>query len=136
MELRPPALDDFGLAPALERLTEVIVAGRSEIEIQLSVGPLELSAEYETALYRIVQEALTNIVRHADAHSSVVVTDTGGMIRAVIEEDDGHVSQLEAVRDGALGLVGMRERVSCSAAASRSTPKPGAGTTLLVELPG
>jgi signal transduction histidine kinase len=135
VELRPPALDDFGLAPALERLTSV-VADRSEIEIQLSVrSPLELSAEYETALYRIVQEALTNIVKHAEAHSvSIVVTSAGGMIRAVIE-DDGNGFEPEAVRDGALGLVGMRERVSLLGGRFAVDSTPGLGTTLLVELP-
>jgi signal transduction histidine kinase len=135
VELRPPALDDFGLAPALERLTSV-VADRSEIEIQLSVRlPLELSAEYETALYRIVQEALTNIVKHAEAHSvSVVVTSAGGMIRAVIV-DDGNGFEPEAVRDGALGLVGMRERVSLLGGRFAVDSTPGLGTTLLVELP-
>ena len=135
VELRPPALDDFGLAPALERLTSV-VTDRSEIEIQLSVrSPLELSAEYETALYRIVQEALTNIVKHADAHSvSIVVTSAGGMIRAVIE-DDGNGFEPEAVRAEALGLVGMRERVSLLGGRFAVDSTPGLGTTLLVELP-
>jgi signal transduction histidine kinase len=136
VELRSPALDDFGLTPALERLTS-LVAGRSGIEIQLSVkAPLELSAEYETALYRIVQEALTNIVKHADAHSvSVVVTSAAGMIRAVIE-DDGNGFELDEVRDGALGLVGMRERVSLLGGRFSVDSSAGAGTTLLVELPG
>ncbi len=80
VELRPPALDDFGLAPALERLTEM-VATRSGLDVQLnvSVPPDALPHEHETALYRIVQESLTNIVKHAGAQSvSVVVAGVSG----------------------------------------------------------
>ncbi len=77
VELRPPALDDFGLGPALERLTSMVVE-RSDFEIGLNVSSaLELPPSYETALYRIVQESLTNIVKHAEATSvSIVVTPT------------------------------------------------------------
>ena len=103
VELRPPALDDFGLEAALERLTSV-VAERSGLDIQLSVAAgLSLPAECETAVYRIVQEALTNIVKHAAARSVSVVIATGsGAVRAVIE-DDGVGFRVERVRDGALG---------------------------------
>jgi signal transduction histidine kinase len=135
VELRPPALDDFGLAPALERLTSVVGA-RSGIEILLNVrSGLELSAEQETALYRIVQEALTNVVKHADASSvSIVVTAVGDTIRTVIE-DDGNGFDPRDVRENALGLVGMRERVALLGGRLQVDSQPGGGTTLLVELP-
>jgi signal transduction histidine kinase len=135
VELRPPALDDFGLAPALERLTS-LVAERSGIDIQLSVrSPVALPAEQETALYRIVQEALTNIVKHAAATSvSIIVMGSGGTVRLVIE-DDGAGFDPGKVRDGALGLVGIRERVSLLDGRFEIDSSPGAGTTLLVELP-
>jgi signal transduction histidine kinase len=135
VELRPPALDDFGLAPALERLTSV-VGSRSGIEIVLDVRPgLDLSPEQETAVYRIVQEALTNVVKHADAASvSIVVTAVGDMIRAVIE-DDGNGFDPGSVRVGALGLVGMRERVSLLGGRLQVDSRRGKGTALLVELP-
>ncbi len=135
VELRPPALDDFGLAPALERLTAVI-SEKSGIEIQLNVhAPLALPPEYETALYRIVQEALTNIVKHADATSvSIIVASAPGTVRAVIE-DNGAGFDARQVRDGALGLVGMRERVSLLGGRFEVESAPGAGTTLVAELP-
>jgi signal transduction histidine kinase len=135
VELRPPALDDFGLGPALERLTSII-AERSKIVIDLSVGSgLELTPEYETALYRIVQESLTNIVKHAEASLvSILVTGSGEAVRAVVE-DDGKGFDPAAVREGALGLVGMRERVSLLNGWFELESAPGHGTTLVVELP-
>jgi signal transduction histidine kinase len=135
VELRPPALDDFGIVAALERLTGV-VAERSGIEIQLNVrSELELPPEHETALYRIVQEALTNIVKHAEATSiSIVIAEDRGVVRTVIE-DNGVGFDPAAVRDGALGLVGMRERVALLDGRFDVESTPGAGTTLVAELP-
>jgi signal transduction histidine kinase len=136
IELRPPVLDDFGLGPALERLTSM-VATRSGLDIQLGIGPppTPLSPELETALYRIIQEALTNIVKHAEARSvSIVVTSREASVRAVIE-DDGVGFDLAVVRAGALGLLGMRERVLLFGGSLDLQSAPGEGTTLVVELP-
>ena len=135
-ELRPPALDDFGLQPALERLTE-LVAGAERARASSSTCARRSSCppEYETALYRIIQEALTNIVKHAEAHSvSIIVLDAEGAVRTVIE-DDGAGFDPSTVRDGALGLVGMRERVSLLDGRFDVESARGAGTTLIIELP-
>ena len=75
VELRPSALDDFGLVAALERLTDVVRASRPGIAIDFesSLGDERLPSEVETALYRIVQESLTNVVKHARArHVSIL----------------------------------------------------------------
>jgi signal transduction histidine kinase len=135
VELRPPALDDFGLGPALERLT-TLTAERSGIDIQLNVrSPLRLSPDRETALYRIVQEALTNVIKHAAAESvSIVVMPSGDAVRAVIE-DDGVGFDPHRVREGALGLVGIRERVALLGGRFELESAPGEGTTLVIELP-
>jgi signal transduction histidine kinase len=136
VELRPPALDDFGLGPALERLGSV-VAERSGLDVHLNVAkaPYGLGPEQETALYRIVQESLTNIVKHASAHSiSIVVTSSASGVRCVVE-DDGVGFDPTAVREGALGLLGMRERVGLLDGRLEIESSPGGGTTLLVELP-
>ena len=95
VELRPPALDDYGLAAALDRL-RAVVSERSGMDIQLNVqSELNLGPEQETALYRIVQEALTNIVKHAEATSvSIVVADMGSSVR-----DRGR-GQREGIRRG------------------------------------
>ncbi len=73
VELRPTALDDFGLVPALERLTDSFAEQTGiSVDFQASLTSGRLSTEIETALYRIVQESLTNIVKHARAgHGSV-----------------------------------------------------------------
>ncbi|HWB22875.1 MAG TPA: GAF domain-containing protein [Gaiellaceae bacterium] len=136
VELRPPVLDDFGLEPALERLTSV-VAESSGLDVQLNVAArlVELPAEYETALYRIVQESLTNVVKHAEAQSvSIVVAGTPTTARVVIE-DDGVGFDTTNIREGALGLAGMRERVLLLGGRFEVHSAPGSGTTLVVELP-
>ncbi len=135
VELRPKALDDFGLIAALERLvetwaeqTQIIV----ELEARLSG---RLQTEVETALYRIVQEALTNIVKHARAsHVSIVLSERGKAVSVVIE-DDGIGFVLEGAREDGLGLVGMRERVGLVGGRLRVESRSGAGTTLFVEVP-
>jgi signal transduction histidine kinase len=136
VELRPSALDDFGLQAALERLAS-IHAEKSGLDVQLNVGTpaRPLPATHETAIYRIVQEALTNVVKHAQAGSvSIVVTHGNGTIRSVIE-DDGVGFVPGAVREGALGLVGMRERVNLLGGRFEVQSAPGRGTTLIAELP-
>jgi len=136
VELRPPALDDFGLEAALERLT-TLLAARSGLEIRMNIALPErpLPGATQTALYRIVQEALTNVVKHADASSiSIVLTPSGGGLRLVIE-DDGKGFEPERVREGALGLAGMRERIGLIGGSLRVESAPRGGTTIVVELP-
>ena len=136
VELRPPALDDFGLTAALERLSSVIgEQSPFTIDVHVSVPEGALSAEHETAIYRIVQEALTNIVKHASATSvSIVVTSKDGFVRAVVEDDGGGFDAGTA-RKGALGLVGMRERAQLLGGRLDVESSPGAGTTVVAELP-
>jgi signal transduction histidine kinase len=135
VELRPPALDDYGLAPALDRL-RAVVSERSNMDIQLTVHlGVKLGPEQETALYRIVQEALTNIVKHAGATSvSIVIADTGSSVRALIE-DDGRGFDQTNVHEGALGLVGRRERVALLGGRLEVQSSPGDGTTVIADFP-
>jgi signal transduction histidine kinase len=136
VELRPSALDDFGLVAALERLAGTF-GERSGIEthVEAHIGDARLPAELETALYRLVQEALTNIVKHAGAaRVSIVVARHGGVVNAVVE-DDGHGFDRADVREGALGLVGMNERLSLLGGSVRVESSPGHGTTVTATLP-
>ena len=89
VELRPAALDDFGLVPALERLRDTVVERSGlAIELQSHLDAKRLPAELETALYRIVQEALTNVVKHASASRvSVVLSGRERMITLVVQDD-------------------------------------------------
>lgn len=136
VELRPKALDDFGLVPALKRLG----AGFSEqtgirVEIESVLGDYRLPSEIETALYRIVQESLTNVVKHARAGSvSVLVTRKSGSVIAVIE-DDGRGFDTGVGREEGLGLVGMEERVALLNGRLQIESSEGAGTTIVAEVP-
>jgi signal transduction histidine kinase len=135
VELRPKALDDFGLVPALERLTTGF-AEQTGIETHLESRLAEgrLPSETETVLYRVVQEALTNIVKHAQAeHVSLVLQRKPGKVTAVIE-DDGRGFSTDEERDGGLGLVGMRERVAL-VGGRVEIESSSAGTTIVVEVP-
>ena len=135
VELRPKALDDFGLEPALERLTTTF-AEQTGISVDYHARiPERLSADVETALYRIVQEALTNIVKHAQATQvSVVVSRQRNSVKAVIE-DDGVGFEQEHAREGGLGLLGMRERLQLVGGRFTIESAAVSGTTIVAEVP-
>jgi signal transduction histidine kinase len=136
VELRPKVLDDFGLVAALERLTETFGA-QTGIGVRFQSGLPEgrLPADVETALYRIVQESLTNIVKHSRARNiSIVLVRKPGAVAAVIE-DDGEGFDAASVRDGGFGLVGMRERVGLLDGRLQIESSEGGGTTLVAEVP-
>jgi signal transduction histidine kinase len=136
VELRPAALDDFGLVAALERLT----AGLAEesgmkVELESRLQDDRLPEEVETVLYRIVQEGFTNIVKHADAgRVSILLTQKAGSVSAVIE-DDGRGFDPDQAVDGGIGLIGMRERVALLDGSMTIEAAPGKGTTLVIEIP-
>jgi signal transduction histidine kinase len=135
VELRPKALDDFGLEPALERLTTTF-AEQTGISVDYHARlPERLPADIETALYRIVQEALTNIVKHAQAtRVSIVVTRQRNSVKAVIEDDGVGFEEEEAHEDG-LGLLGMRERLQLVGGRFAIESDAGSGTTIVAEVP-
>jgi signal transduction histidine kinase len=135
VELRPSSLDDFGLVPALERLGETLQE-RSGIAtaVEATLGE-RLSPELETVLYRFVQEALTNVVKHAGAaRVNVVVGRRDGGVTAVVE-DDGQGFDPGDVRQDALGLLGMRERLALVGGTLAVESAPGKGTALIAFVP-
>jgi signal transduction histidine kinase len=136
VELRPKALDDFGLVPALERLADAF-GGESgiAIDVEANLDETRLSPEVETALYRIAQEALTNVAKHAGAeHVSVVVTRRDGSVTVVVE-DDGRGFGAAGGDSGGLGLVGMKERVGLLGGRLAIESTEGSGTTIVAEVP-
>jgi len=137
LELRPSVLDDLGLAAALRRYVRDYQT-RYALEVDLEIVGLEerLNPALETAVYRIIQESLTNIARHAQAHmASVLLEQRHGRIRAIIE-DDGVGFDWEAVKsNGRLGLYGMRERVELLNGTLTIESEPGQGTSIFVEAP-
>jgi signal transduction histidine kinase len=135
VELRPKALDDFGLGPALERLGQS-VRETSGVDVQVGahLSGTRLPPDVETAVYRIAQEALANVLRHAAAaHASIVVTRREGSASIVIE-DDGRGFDVSAPVEG-MGLAAMRERVRLLDGTMAVESRRGRGTTILVELP-
>jgi two-component system, NarL family, sensor histidine kinase DevS len=136
VELRPSALDDFGLVPALERLAGTF-SERTGIRatVAATLGDTRLPPETETVVYRLVQEALTNVVKHAAASEvGIVLTRRDGGVSAVVE-DDGQGFAESGVRNEALGLVGMRERLALLGGTLAVESAPGAGTALIAYVP-
>jgi signal transduction histidine kinase len=137
-DLRPTVLDDLGLPAALRRLVDEVTVRRPPA-VDLALHGLEgggrLPAEVETVVYRVVQEALTNVVRHAGAATaSVVVARTADRLRAVVE-DDGRGFDRAAVQPASLGIGGMSERASLVGGTIQIDSAPGRGTTVRLEVP-
>ncbi len=139
-DLRPSLLDDLGLLPALRSLIADF-GDRSGIRIELAVpGALPpLSKEAELALFRALQEALSNVRRHADAHTvQVDITVNPGEVRLEVR-DDGRgppAASLEHLeRQGHMGLAGMRERIGALGGRVRFEGRPGTGASLEVLVP-
>lgn len=135
VQLRPKALDDFGLAAALERLAQTFGdATDIRVELEARLGDERLPPDVETTLYRIVQEALVNIVKHAEARNvSILLLRRDGTATAVIE-DDGKGFDPASTRDEGLGLLGIRERVELHDGRLTIESVPGSGTTLVAEV--
>jgi signal transduction histidine kinase len=136
-ELRPSALDDLGLVPALERYAEDFALRYSGILAHVH-GDLtaRLDQSVETALYRIVQEAMTNAARHGSAKNvSVVLVQRSGSVRAIIE-DDGSGFDPDAVRRSrtSVGLHAMQERAELLGGGF-VIESGGGGSTIYVEIP-
>ncbi len=156
-ELRPAALDDLGLPAALQALARRAQAidgldVRTEFDLNASTdgGPNEadtaaerrLDPELESTIYRIVQEALTNVSRHAEATSAVVsVTERAGVIRASVTDDGRGLPGAERMGprgdglEGGFGMSGMRERAELVGGELEFGPAPGGGTTVSLTVP-
>lgn len=140
-ELRPAALDDLGLAAALERFVHEW-SGNYGIEAEFLSSEFEghpLSRDLEISLYRIAQEALNNVYKHAHAaRASVMLRRRGGDIVLVVEDDGvGFDLTVEASgpTSGRLGLIGMQERAALLGGTFTLESKPGKGATVLVQVP-
>jgi signal transduction histidine kinase len=132
--LRPSMLDDFGLVPALEwQAREVSKRTGIRVHVAAADSAGELPDELKTCIYRVVQEALNNCARHAQARSVRVVVRQEESRIVLSVEDDGRGFDARRVRG--LGLVGMEERVRHLGGAFQVRSTPGSGTKVDVELP-
>ena len=142
LELRPRVLDDLGLLAALRHfLGELRDRFRIPIDFEvLGLGDERLPSRVETALYRITQEALINVTRHAHAQNVAVLLENRGTAVVLIVEDDGRGFDVTQVMDSQvseknLGLHGMRERALLCGGTLTIESAPGTGTAIFVEIP-
>jgi len=138
MDLRPASLDHLGLVAALRQYIETF-SRQNDLLIEFASVGLDgerLPPAVETALYRIVQEALTNVLRHAQATSvDVLLERRGSQVITVIEDNGVGFDPKAAARSGRLGLFGMQERVEMLGGNLLVESSIGAGTTVVAEVP-
>jgi signal transduction histidine kinase len=136
-ELRPPALDELGLAPALTSLAQR-TSTTTGLEVRIDIdlpGEPRLTAEVETTVYRIVQEALTNVAKHAKAATVELSLRRAEHDVLIAVSDDGVGFDPAADLDGGFGLTGMRERVDLAGGELSVLPGSSAGTVVRARLP-
>ena len=138
-ELRPAALDDLGLRPAIQALGEHYqVANGIDVDCRLhlpdpALSDRRLSPELETTVYRLIQEALTNVAKHAGAQQVAVQVDAApATVEVEVTDDGGGFDTAET--SGGFGLTGMRERAALAGGTVTVSSHPG-GTTVRATLP-
>lgn len=136
-DLRPGVLDDFGLIAAIEWQVEDF-KNRTGIQSELSstLEDSDLSRDLATALFRILQETLTNIVRHAHAtRAKIGIKEDDGVIVMTVEDNGKGITEREVYDPKSLGLLGIRERALIFGGEVRITGTRGRGTTVMVRIP-
>jgi light-regulated signal transduction histidine kinase (bacteriophytochrome) len=140
-EIRPTALDDLGIQTAIQNLLDSwSESSKLRFDLHMTLGEPRLPPAIETTLYRVLQEALTNVVRHAEAsHVSVILRLADQHVTMIVEDDgrgfgwnDQGPARPEA---GRLGLLGIRERLSLVGGSLEIESSPGKGTTLFARIP-
>ena len=131
--LRPPALDELGLVGALQRLAESLDTGELRVTVDVPDGVPALPAAVEVAAYRVVQEALTNVVRHAGARTAAVRLAVDPDSLTVDVTDDGRGLPADLV--AGVGMSSMRERAAEMGGTCEVQAAPGGGTRVVAVLP-
>lgn len=139
--LRPPLLDEFGLEASLRWHVER-EATRAGLDYQLALGPMEERPPQtvEITCFRIVQEALSNVIRHAQTRSvDVSLRETGGILQLVVHDDgkgfDVAAARARAATGASQGLLSMQERVALVGGLLEIESAPGHGTSVRASLP-
>ncbi|HET7571128.1 MAG TPA: GAF domain-containing sensor histidine kinase [Gaiellaceae bacterium] len=139
-DLRPAALDEFGVGGALETLVQRVERNGLVVELDVDLAyergraSTRLAPEVEAALYRIVQEALTNVGKHSGVGGAVVrLVEDEASVRVVVRDDGAGFDTSDA--GSGFGFVGMRERVELLGGTLRIESAPGSGTTIAAVLP-
>jgi len=153
-ELRPAALDDLGLAAALQALARRAQAiDGLDVQTEIALGPesghlgtetdqRRLDPELESTIYRVVQEALTNVSRHAQAtQATISIVERDGVVRASVTDDGQGLPEADRLGprgdglEGGFGMSGMRERAELVGGELELVPAPGKGTTMRLTVP-
>jgi signal transduction histidine kinase len=153
-ELRPAALDDLGLAAALQALARRAQAVDGlDVQTEIDLGPesdqpgpetdqRRLDPELESTIYRVVQEALTNVSRHAQATQATIrIVERNGMIHASVTDDGRGLPEADRLGprgdglEGGFGMSGMRERAELVGGELELVPAPGKGTVMRLTVP-
>ncbi len=137
--LRPTVLDDFGLAAAVRLQVETLRSEGWEVDYEETLGDERLPTEVETTLFRVAQEALTNVRKHARASRAHVTLERLGETVRLLVRDEGRGFRPGETRNGGgpgerVGLSGMRERVSLLGGRFEIHSEPGCGTSVLAEI--
>jgi len=141
LDLRPPLLDDLGLVPALRWYVNQ-QAERAGLEAKFSAEPLadDVPPHIQIACFRLAQEAITNVVRHADARTLTVELRRAETSLRLVVRDDGKgfdvpAAETRAEQGASLGLLGLKERAALAGGSARITSSPGRGVTVEILLP-
>ncbi|MDQ8046530.1 MAG: GAF domain-containing sensor histidine kinase [Solirubrobacteraceae bacterium] len=135
-DLRPAALDELGLEPALHALVDRVAQNAGlESVVSIRLGEVRMAPEVETAAYRVVQEALTNVAKHAAARSIVVDAHLTETAIQITVRDDGRGIGDGADQTEGYGLVGMRERAELAGGTLTVERAPRGGTVVTLALP-
>jgi signal transduction histidine kinase len=136
-DLRPGILDDFGLSAAIEWQAEEFQKRTGmECKTRLPQNPLDLSKEKSTNLFRILQESLTNVIRHAEATKvEINLTEKDGMLLLEIVDNGKGISNDAINNPKSFGLIGIKERVHSLGGAVNVTGDSNGGTRLMVRMP-
>jgi signal transduction histidine kinase len=136
-ELRPAVLDDLGLAVALPQFVRDWSTHHGVfVEVRVAMPREQVSRDAELTFYRIAQESLNNVAKHAHAtRADVMLEQRDGSLVLVVEDDGIGFDPAEAHRGHGIGLIGMRERASLVRATLEIESSPGNGTSVFLRYP-
>lgn len=136
-DLRPMALDDLGLVPTLRKYLQTTEDYNNGVNLNfVNLGQVKrLPSDMEVALFRLVQEAVQNSLKHADPKQIQVKLSISKEMVTVVVKDDGKGFDSSIQKEGSFGLVGMRERVELLEGEMTIDSQPGAGTLVFIQVP-
>jgi len=135
-DLRPPDLDDLGVVAAIQAYATSIQRTNLDVRLDLGEEPPQLTSEVRLGMYRIVQEALHNVMRHSGADEALVrLESTDSLLRLTIRDNGSGFDPETAIRPTSLGLLSMRERAAAIGASLTIVSRTGGGTAIILERP-